>query len=67
MPATRYIRALTDAEQKALKQFYRQTDKADLRTRCQMILLSAQGYSTADIAKLTFFEEDTVLYWFDRK
>jgi transposase len=66
MPAARYLRSLTDAEQKALKQLYRQTNNADLRTRCQMILLSAQGYSVAEIAKLTFFEEDAVLYWFDR-
>jgi hypothetical protein len=31
-----------------------------------MILLSAEGYSMAEIARLTFFEEDSVLYWFDR-
>jgi transposase len=31
-----------------------------------MILLSAEGYSVANIARLTFFEEDSVLYWFDR-
>jgi hypothetical protein len=31
-----------------------------------MILLSAEGYSVAEIAHLTFFEEDSVLYWFER-
>jgi transposase len=31
-----------------------------------MILLSNQGHSVAEIAQLTFFDEDTVLYWFDR-
>jgi transposase len=31
-----------------------------------MILLSAQGHSVAEIADLTFFGEDTVLYWIDR-
>jgi transposase len=31
-----------------------------------MILLSAQGRSVAEIAELTFFDQDTVLFWFDR-
>ncbi len=66
MPAARYIRTLIEEEQKALQKLYRQTENADTRTRCQMILLSAQGRSVAEIADLTFFEEDTVLYWFDR-
>lgn len=66
MPAARYIRKLTELEIEVLRQLYRQTDDANIRTRCQMILLSAQGHSVADIARLTFFEEDTVLYWFER-
>ncbi len=66
MPAARYIRTLTPEEVQALRQLYRKTDNADLRTRCQMILLSSQGRSVAEIAQLTFFEEDTVLYWIDR-
>jgi transposase len=50
-----------------LKQLYRRTDNADIRTtRCQMILLSAEGHRVAEIGRLTFYEEDTVLYWFDR-
>jgi transposase len=66
MPAARSIRTLTEEEKLSLRELYRQTDKADLRTRCQMILLSVEGYSTAEIARLTFYEEDSVLYWFDR-
>ena len=66
MPAPREVRKLTQEEQTALQKQYRQTENADIRTRCQMILLSAQGHSVAEIASLTFFEEDTVLYWFDR-
>ena len=66
MPAPRYIRSLTLAEVGALKRLYRRTDNADIRTRCQMILLSAEGHSIADIARLTFFDEDAVRYWFDR-
>jgi transposase len=66
MPAARYIRSLTDTELTDLRQLYRQTGNADLRSRCQMILLSAQGHSVPEIARLTFFEEDAVLYWLER-
>lgn len=65
MPPARYI-DLTPTETGALKHLYRRTDSADVRTRCQMILLSAQGYSTVEIGRLTFFDQDTVLFWFDR-
>jgi len=65
MPPARYIQ-LTPAQDAALKHLYRRTDNADVRSRCQMILLSAQGHSTAEIAELTFFDQDTVLFWFDR-
>lgn len=65
MPPARYIQ-LTPAQDAALKHLYRRTDSADVRSRCQMILLSAQGHSAADIARLTFFDQDTVLFWFDR-
>lgn len=66
MPAIRAIDALSEAEKQELRALYRQTDKADVRTRCQMILLSVEGYSVTEIARLTFFEENSVLYWFDR-
>ncbi len=66
MPAARYIRELTDGEQQNLEKQYRRTERADVRTRCQMVLLSSKGKSVAEIAELTFFEEDTVLYWLDR-
>lgn len=65
MPPARYIQ-LTQAQAAALKQLYRRTDNADVRSRCQMILLSSQGHSAAEIARLTFFDQDTVLFWFDR-
>ena len=66
MPEARYIRSLSKEEQKALRELYRQTDKADIRTRCQMILLSCEEYPVSKIADLTFFNEDSILYWFDR-
>jgi len=56
---------LSKAEQKALQELYRRTQNADVRTRCQMILLSAQEYAVSQIAELTFFNEDSILYWFD--
>jgi len=66
MPTARQIQSLPDEERKALETLYRKTKDADVRTRCQMILFSSKGYSVAEIAKLTLFEEDAVLYWFNR-
>lgn len=65
MPPARYIR-LMPSQDAALRDLYRRTGNADVRSRCQMILLSAQGHSTVEIARLTFFDQDTVLFWFDR-
>ena len=66
MPPARHIPVLSEEERIILEKLYRQTDHADLRTRCQMILLSSKGYSVAEIAELTLFDEDTILYWFNR-
>ena len=57
---------LNEQERAELRQLYRQTKDADVRTRCQMLLLSADGHSVSDIAKLTLFDENSVLFWFDR-
>ena len=62
----RYIRQLSQQESAALRQPYRQTKDADLRSRCQMILLSADGHGVAGIARRTLFDENSVLSWFDR-
>ncbi len=66
MPEARYVRSLSKAEENALRELYRQTENADVRTRCQMILLSAQEYLISEIANLTLFNEDSVRYWLDR-
>ena len=66
MPEARFVRSLSKAEEKALRELYRQTVNADVRTRCQMILLSAQEYAVSEIADLTLFNEDSILYWLDR-
>ena len=65
MPAPRFLK-LASTQAEALQKEYRTTHDADLRSRCQMILLSHQGRSTSEIAQLTFFDPDTVLYWFER-
>jgi hypothetical protein len=66
MPEARYVRSLSPTEEKALRELYRRTQNADIRRRCQMILLSAQEYAVSEIAELTLFKEDSVLYWLDR-
>lgn len=58
MPPTGRIR-LTSAEDAALRLLYRSSDNADVRSRCQMILLSVQGHGEAKIARLSFFDQDT--------
>ena len=65
MPPARHMQ-LTPRQEAALRSLYRRTTNADVRSRCQMILLSAQGHSAIEIARLTFFDQDTVLFWFDR-
>jgi len=57
---------LNEQERDALRQLYRQTKDADRRSRCQMLLLSADGHGVAEIAQLTLFDENSVLFWFDR-
>ncbi len=66
MPGPRFVRSLSKEEQKALRELYRRTDKADVRSRCQMILLSSEEYPVSKIADLTLFTEDSILYWFAR-
>lgn len=58
MPALRNIRKPAEEEIKLLQDLYCQTEDADTRTYCQMILLSNQGHSVAEIAHLTFFDVD---------
>lgn len=65
MPPARFLQLSAPAV-KALEQLYRETKDADVRTRCQMILLSTRRRSTVEIAELTLFDQDTVLFWFDR-
>ncbi len=66
MCPARSIGELSDPEFAELDQLYWITNRADLRTRCQIILLCHEGYSVPDIAKLVRLSKDTVLYWLGR-
>jgi hypothetical protein len=66
MPAGHFVEALPSEKELLLIDCYRHTHDADLRSRCQMVLLSSRATSVAQIAALTFFSEDTVLYWIER-
>jgi transposase len=66
MRPSRHVRQLSGSEVADLDRSYRTTSNADLRTRCQIILLSSEGFSTSQVAKVVRFSEDTVLYWIER-
>jgi transposase len=66
LPAPRRVRELSEADLAELDRVYRTTNSADIRTRCHVVLLSSEGYSTPQVAHLVRFSEDTVLYWVDR-
>lgn len=54
------VHALEDEEIIALEDLYRQTKVADVRSRCQMILLSNAGLSPPQIAQQVRFSRRTV-------
>lgn len=66
MAVARFVGTLPTDQDQILRDCYRHTHDADLRSRCQMILLSARWMPVGEIARLTFFSEDAVLYWIDR-
>ncbi len=54
------VHTLADEEIIALEALYRQTKEADVRSRCQMILLSNEGLSPPQIAEQVRFSRRTV-------
>jgi transposase len=60
MPTRLTLPSLDDATLTDLRARYDATDDADLRLRYQMILLSYQGRSVAEIAAIVFRSRDTV-------
>jgi putative transposase len=55
-----YVRKLSVDEQQVLQQLYHRTSDVTIKTRCQIILLSAKPMSVPQIAQVTFYSEDTV-------
>src|SRR5947209_5150878 len=55
--------SLSAEQRDCLLAIYRTTHAADLRSRCQMVLLLDQDKSAEQVADLTFFDHNTVLFW----
>lgn len=60
------VHVLPPEERAALEQLYRQTKDADIRSRCQMILLSDEGLSPPQIATQVRFHRRTVTRYIQR-
>lgn len=60
------VHTLSAQEQKALVDLYRQTNEANIRSRCQMILLSNEGFSPPQIGKQVRFSRRTVTRFIQR-
>lgn len=60
------VHQLSDIEREALLQLHRETQQADVRSRCDMILLSDQGLSPPKIAERVRFSSRTVLRYIER-
>lgn len=60
------VHALSTDEVTALEDLHRRTREANLRSRCQMILLSNEGLSPPRIAELVRFHRRTVTRYIQR-
>ncbi len=63
---SRYVHSLKDEEVQALQQLHRQTKDANVRSRCEMILLSDEGLAAPRIAERVRFSSRSVLRYIDR-
>ncbi len=59
-PSELYVRPLSAEEQEWVRRLYDHTTHVGLKSRCHIILLSAQRYSVPQIAAVLFTSEDTV-------
>jgi transposase len=60
------VHTLSDKEIQQLEQLYRDTKDANVRTRCDMILLSNEGLSPPEIARRIRFSRETVARFIKR-
>ncbi len=59
-PSEVYVRNLEPVEQQVIQELYHGTLDTTIKTRCQIILLSAKPMSVPQIAQVIFYSEDTV-------
>lgn len=62
----RYIKELTESDQKELRAGFEKGATKQFRIRCQGILLSYQGYKIKQLMELYGVGRDTVRSWFNR-
>ena len=60
------VHPLSEEEIQALKQLHRETNDANIRSRCDMILWSNEGLSPPKIAARVRFSRDTVVRYIQR-
>ena len=60
-----YLRELSREELRVIERLYHQTADSTIRTRCHILLLSAQGHSVYQIAQLLFSSADPVFCCID--
>jgi transposase len=61
-----FVHPLDAAERSELERTYRETSDADTRTRCHAVLLSAEGRSSPEIARLLYMAPMSVRRWITR-
>lgn len=59
-PGQVYVQDLSAEEQEMLQELYHHTSDALIKSRCQILLLSARWMSVTQIAQVTFYSEETV-------
>lgn len=59
-PSEVYVRDLSPEEHQVLQELYHRTPDATIKTRCQIILLSAKPMSVPQIAQVIFYSEDSI-------
>ena len=60
------VHTLLDKEIQQLEQLYRDTKDANIRSRCDMVLLSNEGLSPPEIARRVRFSRETVVRFIKR-
>ena len=62
----RYMKELSEEQKQALEEGHKTGKSHRFRTRCQAILLSHQGYSVQELARLFKVSDLSIYKWMDR-